>query len=218
MANGGIQLLGFSLAFFGVIGLIVSTTMTEWKMSSYAGDNIITAQALYVGLWQSCVHQSTGQLQCKIEDSLLKLPVEIQAARGFMLAGIFLGAIAILVAMVGMKCTKCLSEDMQTKSKVALTGGPSHGFGVSFAGISAFVATIWYGENVRQQFYDPMTPTNAKYEFGKALYIGWGAAALSIIGGSMLSCTCGSKSSTEKAPRYPASRPGPAKQAGSGYV
>uniref|UniRef100_A0A8B9HN29 Claudin n=1 Tax=Astyanax mexicanus TaxID=7994 RepID=A0A8B9HN29_ASTMX len=74
MANGGMQLLGFSLAFLGFIGLIISTTMTEWKMSSYAGDNIITAQALYEGLWQTCVYQSTGQVQCKVFDSLLQLP------------------------------------------------------------------------------------------------------------------------------------------------
>ncbi|XP_076828078.1 claudin-1 [Brachyhypopomus gauderio] len=214
MANGGIQLLGFTLAFFGFIGLIISTTLTEWKMSSYAGDNIITAQAVYEGLWQSCVYQSTGQLQCKIYDSLLQLPMEIQAARGFMVAGILLSGVAILVAMVGMKCTKCLSEDKQTKNKVALTGG------VIFiiAGICGFVATIWYGDNIRRQFFNPFTPTNARYEFGKALYIGWGSSALAIIGGSLLSCTCHGKSSAEKASRYPASRPRPAAQQGTGYV
>lgn len=48
--------------------------MVEWKASSYAGDNIITAQAMYEGLWKSCVWQSTGQIQCKVYDSLLQLP------------------------------------------------------------------------------------------------------------------------------------------------
>lgn len=74
MANAGLQLLGFSLAFVGFIGLIASTVMAEWKMSSYAGDNIITAQAIYEGLWKSCVSQSTGQVQCKVYDSILHLP------------------------------------------------------------------------------------------------------------------------------------------------
>ncbi|XP_062849455.1 claudin-1 [Trichomycterus rosablanca] len=211
MANKGIQLLGFILAFFGIIGLIISTTMTEWKMSSYAGDNIITAQAVYEGLWQSCVYQSTGQLQCKVYDSLLQLPMEIQAARGFMVTGIILGGIAILVAAMGMKCTKFMSEDKQLKSKVALAGG------VLFliAGLSAFVATVWYGDNIRRNFFNPFTPTNSRFEFGKALYIGWGACALTIIGGSMLCCNCGSKSSSKSEPRYPAARPA---QPGSGYV
>lgn len=76
MANAGIQLLGFSLALLGLIGSIISTIMVEWKASSYAGDNIITAQAMYEGLWKSCVYQSTGQMQCKQYDSLLQLPGE----------------------------------------------------------------------------------------------------------------------------------------------
>lgn len=77
MANGGIQLLGFTLAFLGFIGTIACTVMVEWKASSYAGDNIITAQAMYEGLWKSCVSQSTGQIQCKVYDSLLQLPGKV---------------------------------------------------------------------------------------------------------------------------------------------
>uniref|UniRef100_A0A3Q0T8B0 Claudin n=1 Tax=Amphilophus citrinellus TaxID=61819 RepID=A0A3Q0T8B0_AMPCI len=74
MANAGVQLLGFVLALIGLIGIITATIMVEWKASSYTGDNIITAQAMYEGLWQSCASQSTGQVQCKVYDSLLKLP------------------------------------------------------------------------------------------------------------------------------------------------
>lgn len=76
MANAGIQLLGFTLALLGIIGSMISTIMVEWKASSYAGDNIITAQAMYEGLWKVCVYQSTGQIQCKAYDSLLQLPGE----------------------------------------------------------------------------------------------------------------------------------------------
>lgn len=88
MANAGIQLLGFILAFLGLIGSIASTAMVEWKASSYAGDNIITAQAMYEGLWKSCVSQSTGQIQCKVYDSLLQLPGDLSL---FLLTGIFRG-------------------------------------------------------------------------------------------------------------------------------
>lgn len=49
--------------------------------------------------------------------------VEVQAARGFMLSGILLCGFAILVASVGMKCTKCLEENMELKNKVAVAGG-----------------------------------------------------------------------------------------------
>ena len=73
MASTGIQLLGFALSLIGVIGLIVGTMLPQWKMSAYIGDNIITAVALYQGLWMSCASHSTGQLQCKVYDSILQL-------------------------------------------------------------------------------------------------------------------------------------------------
>ena len=74
MANSGMQLLGFVLAFLGFVGSIAATIMVEWKASSYVGDNIITALAMYEGLWKTCVSQSTGQIQCKVFDSLLQIP------------------------------------------------------------------------------------------------------------------------------------------------
>lgn len=74
MANSGLQLLGFSMAMLGWVGLIASTAIPQWQMSSYAGDNIITAQAMYKGLWMECVTQSTGMMSCKMYDSVLALP------------------------------------------------------------------------------------------------------------------------------------------------
>ncbi|KAA0718452.1 Claudin-1 Senescence-associated epithelial membrane protein [Triplophysa tibetana] len=205
MANAGLQLLGYTLAFLGFIGLIASTSMAEWKMSSYAGDNIITSQAMYEGLWKACVYQSTGQMQCKVYDSLLQQPGEVQTTRGLMISSIFLGAVALMAAAVGMKCTTCLADNKQQKSKVALAGG------VLFilAGVLALAATSWYGEKIRRNFFDPFTPTNSRYEFGKALYVGWGASALTLIGGSMLSCNCGSKAAGKSyPPPRAAGRPG----------
>lgn len=73
MANSGLQILGFVLALLGVIGLIIGTILPQWKMSAYVGDNIITAVAMYEGLWMSCAFQSTGQIQCKVYDSILQL-------------------------------------------------------------------------------------------------------------------------------------------------
>ncbi|XP_076601558.1 claudin-1 [Chaetodon auriga] len=201
MANAGIQLLGFTLAFLGFIGSIASTAMVEWKASSYAGDNIITAQAMFEGLWKSCVSQSTGQIQCKVYDSLLQLPGIVQGTRGLMLCSVLLSFIAILVEVVGMRCTTCMAEQPQQKDKVALAGGIIY----IIAGLLALVGTSWYGHRIAQEFYDPFTPTNSRYEFGSALYVGWGAACLTIIGGGFLCCNC-SNDGSGKSPRYPPSR------------
>ncbi|RVE61109.1 hypothetical protein OJAV_G00167340 [Oryzias javanicus] len=189
MANAGIQLLGFTLAFLGFLGTIACTIMVEWKASSYAGDNIITAQAMYEGLWQSCVSQSTGQIQCKVYDSILQLPAMVQATRGLMVSSILLCCISMMVAVFGMKCTTCMADVPAVKDKVALAGG------VIFiiAGVLALVGTSWYGHRIAQDFNNPFTPTNSRYEFGKALYVGWAAAMLILIGGGFLSCSCPEK-------------------------
>ncbi|KAL0966749.1 hypothetical protein UPYG_G00299680 [Umbra pygmaea] len=201
MANSGMQLLGFTLAFFGFIGLIVATVMAEWKISSYAGDNIITSQAVYEGLWMSCVSQSTGQIQCKVYDSMLQLQGMIVGTRGLMVGAIFLCGIAVLVSMVGLKCMVCLAEQPETKGKVAMAGG----IVFIIAGLCALVGTSWYGNQIAMNFYNPLTPTNSRYEFGKALYVGWAAASLTIIGGALLACNCAAKGSGTS-PRYPATR------------
>ncbi|XP_028833031.1 claudin-1 [Denticeps clupeoides] len=202
MANAALQLMGFALAFLGSVGMIASIAMVQWKASSYVGDNIITAQALYQGLWMTCASQSTGQVQCKQYDSLLQLPAEIQVTRALMLVGILMSFFAILVESVGMKCTTCLGDNKQQKNKVALAGGVMFIVG----GFCALLGTCMYANRIAQDFYSPFTPTNGRYEFGGALFVGWAAAALAMIGGGFLCCNCRG-GAAGKSPRYPQARP-----------
>lgn len=51
------------------------------------------------------------------------VPGEVTTTRGLMISSIFLVAVALMVAAVGMKCTTCLADNKQQKSKVALAGG-----------------------------------------------------------------------------------------------
>ncbi|XP_021569553.1 claudin-7 isoform X2 [Carlito syrichta] len=123
MANSGLQLLGFSLALLGWVGLVACTALPQWQVSSYAGDNIITAQAMYKGLWMDCVTQSTGLMTCKMYDSVLALPAAMQATRALMVVSLVLGFLAMFVATMGMKCTRCGGDDKVKKARVAMTGG-----------------------------------------------------------------------------------------------
>ncbi|KAJ8360558.1 hypothetical protein SKAU_G00170830 [Synaphobranchus kaupii] len=186
MANSGFQLLGYFLALGGWIGIISTTALPQWKQSSYAGDAIITAVGLYEGLWMSCASQSTGQVQCKVFDSMLSLDVHIQTCRALMVVSVLMGFIAIIVSVVGMKCTKVGDNNPQTKSRIAVSGG------VLFllAGLCTLVSVSWYATQVSYQFFNPNTPVNARYEFGSALFVGWAAASLTMLGGSFLCCSC----------------------------
>uniref|UniRef100_A0A3B5LB57 Claudin n=1 Tax=Xiphophorus couchianus TaxID=32473 RepID=A0A3B5LB57_9TELE len=123
MANKGLQILGFALALMGVIGLIVGTILPQWKMSAFVGSNIITAVSMYEGLWMSCAFQSTGQIQCKVYDSMLQLNSALQATRALMVVSIIVVVAGMGAACMGMKCTNCGGDDQVKKAKIAMTGG-----------------------------------------------------------------------------------------------
>ncbi|XP_045894719.1 claudin-7-B isoform X1 [Micropterus dolomieu] len=226
MANKGLQLLGFALALLGVIGLIIGTIMPQWKMSAYVGDNIITAVSMYEGLWMSCAFQSTGQMQCKVYDSILQLNSALQATRALMIVSIIVTVAGLGVACMGMKCTNCGGDDKTKKANISITGGViilvggKKPFNVFFlfsslwtvsviylyfpTALCSVVACSWYANDIIKAFYNPFTPVNTKYEFGSAIFIAWAGAALAVIGGGMMSASCRRQKST---PKYPISRP-----------
>uniref|UniRef100_A0A3Q3AHX7 Claudin n=1 Tax=Kryptolebias marmoratus TaxID=37003 RepID=A0A3Q3AHX7_KRYMA len=195
MANSGVQLLGFFLSLTGVVGLIVGTVLPQWKMSAYIGDNIITAVAMYQGLWMSCAFQSTGQLQCKIYDSILQLDSSLQATRALMIVGIVVSLSGLGVACVGMKCTTCGGGDKLRKSRVAVTGG---------------VVLLVGGEDAaRAEFNLCLHLIVLSFEFGAAVFVAWGGSLLDVLGGAMLAASCPRKKQVSKYPPVSGSRSGP---------
>uniref|UniRef100_A0A672S1M9 Claudin n=1 Tax=Sinocyclocheilus grahami TaxID=75366 RepID=A0A672S1M9_SINGR len=159
MANKGLQLLGFTLSLLGLIGLIFGTVLPQWKMSAYVGDNIITAIAMYQGLWMSCAFQSTGQMQCKVYDSILQLDGSLQATRALMIVAILLTVAGLGVASMGMKCTNCGGDDKVKKSRIAMTGGII----LIVGALCSIVACGWFTNQIVKDFYNPFTPVNTKY-------------------------------------------------------
>ncbi|XP_067280896.1 claudin b [Pseudorasbora parva] len=185
MVSAGLQLLGIALAIIGWIGVIVVCALPMWRVTAFIGNNIVTAQISWEGIWMSCVVQSTGQMQCKVYDSMLALSSDLQAARALTIIAIVIGILGIMLAMAGGQCTNCV-EDESSKTKVAITAG------VIFivAGVLCLVPVCWTTHVVIQDFYNPLVYQAQKRELGAALYIGWGAAALLIIGGALLCCNC----------------------------
>ncbi|KAM6969755.1 claudin-7-B-like [Aplochiton taeniatus] len=198
MANSGLQMLGFTLSLLGVIGLIVGTILPQWKMSAYVGDNIITAVSMYQGLWMSCAFQSTGQMQCKVYDSILQLDSSLQATRALMIVGIIVSVVGLGIAAMGMKCTNCGGDDKVRKSRIAMVGG----IVLLIGALASIIACSWFANNIIQDFYNPFTPVNSKYEFGSAIFIAWAGSFLDIMGGAMLAATC-PKSKAKSVPKYP---------------
>uniref|UniRef100_A0A3B1IK95 Claudin 3d n=1 Tax=Astyanax mexicanus TaxID=7994 RepID=A0A3B1IK95_ASTMX len=107
MVAQGLEILGVTLATLGWIVALISCILPMWRVTAFIGSNIVTAQIIWEGIWMSCVVQSTGQMQCKIYDSMLALSSDLQAARALCVISIVLGVLGVLVSVVGAKCTNC---------------------------------------------------------------------------------------------------------------
>ncbi|MGH0169529.1 UNVERIFIED_CONTAM: hypothetical protein FKN15_067136 [Acipenser sinensis] len=188
MVSAGLQLLGISLAMVGWVGAIVTCALPMWRVTAFIGNNIVVAQTIWEGLWMNCIVQSTGQMQCKVYDSLLALPQDLQAARALTVISILLAVLALLDSIVGAKCTNCVEEE-SVKARVSQVSG------VLFlvAGVLYLIPVCWSANSVIKDFYNPLVTEAQKRELGASMYIGWGSSALLLLGGALLCCSCPQK-------------------------
>ncbi|XP_075957040.1 claudin a [Anarhichas minor] len=200
MVSAGFQILGTALCIIGWIGTIVVCALPMWKVTAFIGSSIVTAITTWEGIWMTCVVQSTGQMQCKVYDSMLNLSSDLQAARALTIIAIMLGVVAILLSFAGGKCTNCV-EDEASKAKIGIASG------VLFilTGIMCLIPVCWTANNVIRDFYNPMLGSSQKMELGAALFIGWGASAILILGGALLCANCPPKDNYGA--KYSAARP-----------
>ena len=209
MASAGLQILGIILTLFGWVNALVSCTLPLWKVTAFIGNSIVVAQVVWEGLWMSCVVQSTGQMQCKVYDSLLALPQDLQAARALIVICIILAVFGVLLSVVGGKCTNCV-DDESSKAKIMIVAG------VVFllAGLLVMVPVSWTANNVIRDFYNPLVASGQTREMGASLYVGWAAAGLLILGGALLCFNCPPRNDKPYSAKYSAARSAPA----SNYV
>ncbi|XP_072284748.1 claudin-3 [Pyxicephalus adspersus] len=192
----GLEILGVALSIFGWLGAVVSCALPMWRVTAFIGNNIVVAQIIWEGLWMNCVVQSTGQMQCKVYDSLLALPQDLQAARALIVISIVIAVIGVLISIIGAKCTNCV-QDESAKAKIMIVSG------IIFilSGLMTLIPVSWSANTVIRDFYNPLVVDAQKRELGASMYIGWAASALLMLGGAMLCCTC-----PPKQEKYPASR------------
>lgn len=184
MASLGMQMLASSLALLGWVGALLSCFFPMWRVTAFVGTTIVTSEIMWEGIWMSCVTQSTGQIQCKPYESMLALSTDLQAARALMVMSILMGAGGLILAFLGGKCTIFLSRTKSTKAKVVGAAGVI----LIVAGILCLIPVSWSACIVVKAFYNPLLTDSQRREIGGAIYLGWGASILLVLGGGML-CT-----------------------------
>ncbi|XP_056156011.1 claudin-15a [Lampris incognitus] len=188
-----VEAVALFLGFLGWVMVGITLPNRYWKTSTIDG-NVITTSTIYENLWMSCATDSTGVHNCREFQSLLGLDGYIQASRALMIASIVFGTFGILLALVGVQCSKAGGDNHALKGRLAGTGG------VLFIlqGLCTMVCVSWYAFNITQDFYDPFFP-GTRFEIGEGLYIGWCSSILAFVSGACLTCSC--KMGTEE--KYP---------------
>ncbi|XP_061604732.1 claudin i [Phyllopteryx taeniolatus] len=183
MGSVGVQMVCVALGVLGLIGAIVCCAVPRWKVSSFTGSNIVTAQSHQEGLWKSCAVQSTGQQQCKNYDSLLVLASDLQAARAMTIISCMLAALSLLILFCGADFTTCV-ENEEAKPKISLVAG----VGLLLAGLILIIPVSWSAHTVVRDFNNPLVLASQKRELGACIFVGWGAGVLLLLGGGLLCC------------------------------
>ncbi|CAN2388686.1 Plays a major role in tight junction-specific obliteration of the intercellular space [Pristimantis euphronides] len=170
--------------FFALLGCVlicVSTFVPLWKNLNL---DLNEMEIWNTGLWQTCVVQDEGGMQCKDFDSFLALPFPLQMARILMFLSDGLGIIGLIASTMCLECLKIGERD--TKRKLALLGGTL----LLLSGISALIPVSWIAYDTVQEFWDETIPEIIpRWEFGEAMFMCWFGSVFLIFGGSLLFCS-----------------------------
>ncbi|XP_010198446.1 claudin-8 [Colius striatus] len=184
MVSSALQIAGLLIGGLGMIGTFAVTGMPQWRVSAFIESNIIVFETIWEGLWMHCIRQANIRMQCKVYDSVLALSPDLQASRGLMCAGSVLSFLAFVVAIIGMKCTRCTQSSWQAKGYIILTAG----FLFSLSGIVELIPVCWVANTIISDFYNPAINVAQKRELGEALYLGWVSAFCLVAAGAIFCC------------------------------
>lgn len=185
MGRVGKETTGQILSFVGFVLAAVCSGIPMWRVTSYIGANIVTGQIVWDGLWMNCVMQSTGQMQCKLNESLMSLTPDLQTARALVIACLIFAFIGFVISFVGAKCTSCLERDASKANTVIICGCL-----IILAAVLILIPVCWSAAVTISDFQNPLTVATQKRELGAAIYIGWCSAVCLLVGGIVLTTSC----------------------------
>ncbi|EMP35127.1 Claudin-22 [Chelonia mydas] len=139
-----------------------------------------------MGLWQVCVTQEEGIMECKSYESFLALPLDLRVSRILMFLSNGLGLLGFLISSCGLDCCKAWEAKTALKKQLALCGGVI--FGIS--GIMTLIPVSWVAYNTVNEFWDETVPEIVpRWEFGEAMFLGWFAGFFLVVGGLLIVCS-----------------------------
>ncbi|KAK2529868.1 claudin-22 [Columba livia] len=145
------QLSGMLFSLVGWVLSCLTTYLPQWKNLNLELNEL---EIWTMGLWQACVVQEEGGMQCKDFDSFLALPPELRISRILMFFSNGSGLLGLLVSGFGLDCLKIGERQQEQKKRLLLFGGML--FWIS--GITAIVPVSWVAHSTVQEFWDENIP------------------------------------------------------------
>ncbi|KAF3688256.1 Claudin-22 [Channa argus] len=184
-----LELLGVFCSVVAWLATLSTTLMSTWLTQSTA---LLSTESIQLGLWETCVVQDLGGLECRPYDTLLGLRQDIMVARTLMCVALAVGMLGLLLTIPGLHLVNSCQgqvEDLRCKSGLRVSGGAM----CLLAGILVLVPVSYFANVAVIQFFDETVPEMVpRWEFGDALFCGWTAGFVYLVAGTMLltSCLC----------------------------
>uniref|UniRef100_A0AAY4CYD9 Claudin n=1 Tax=Denticeps clupeoides TaxID=299321 RepID=A0AAY4CYD9_9TELE len=181
-----LELLGVFFSIGAWLCSLATTIMSQWLTLS---TDLLPAESYELGLWETCVIQDLGILQCRPYDSLLGLPPDIKLARILMCATVATGFLGLLLAIPGIYLVNSCkgTETIRAKRVLKMFGGIL----CLAAGILGIIPVSYIAHLTVLRFFDESVPDVVpRWEFGDALFCGWTAGLLHLVAGSLLVTSC----------------------------
>nr|AIS23514.1 claudin 33b [Tetraodon nigroviridis] len=183
-----LELLGMLLYAGAWLCVLATTLLPQWLTMS---TSLLPVESYRLGLWETCVVQDIGGTECRAYDSLLGLSAELKLARVLMCTSLAVGMLGMLVATPGLHLfTSCEEHGGgQTKRALTITGGL---LGM-ISGVLCLIPVSYMAHLAVRHFFDEKVPDVVpRWEFGDAMFCGWGGGLLLLSAGVLLlnPCSC----------------------------
>ncbi|XP_069376544.1 putative claudin-24 [Paralichthys olivaceus] len=199
-----LELLGVLVSGVAWLCSLATTLMSTWLTLS---TELLPSESFELGLWETCVVQDLGGLECRPYDGLLGLPPDIKLARILMCVTLGAGLLAVMLAIPGMHLVNSCGgqrDDLRCKRSLKVASGVL----CLLAGFLGLVPVSYIAHLTVVRFFDESIPDVVpRWEFGDALFCGWMAGFLHLVAGTLLLTSC-LRLRSENCPVAPGPPPG----------
>ncbi|XP_062280612.1 putative claudin-24 [Scomber scombrus] len=183
-----LELLGMLLYVGAWLCALATTILPQWLTMSTA---LLPIESYELGLWETCVVQDVGGMECRSYDSLLGLSSDLKLARILMCASLAVGLLGILVTIPGLHLINSCRGNRGKRTKRSLT--TMGGVLGMVSGVLCLIPVSYMAHLAVIHFFDDKVPEVVpRWEFGDALFCGWAGGFLLVVAGLILvtSCLC----------------------------